>query len=68
VQLNIAEGYPWRPRPKWKHHLRIAIGSAMETIDALHFLLDVGAAPKENLFLLIDEAERSAVLLRGLLK
>jgi hypothetical protein len=40
----------------------------METIDALHFLLDVSATPKEKLFPLLDEAKRSALLLRGLLK
>src|SRR4051794_9309903 len=49
VQLNIAEGYAWRPGLKWIQHLRIAYGSAIESTDILDLLLDVNAAPAEPL-------------------
>src|ERR1017187_1342844 len=44
VQLNLAEGYTWRPGLRWQHHLRIAYGSAVETTDFLELLRDVKAA------------------------
>ena len=68
VQLNIAEGYAWKPGAKWRQHLRIALGSALEPVDALHHLLHIGAAPTQKLFPLIKGAKRSSLLLQGLLK
>jgi four helix bundle protein len=68
VQLNIAEGYIWKPGAKWKHHLRIALGSTIETIDALHLLLEERAVPSGPVFVLITHAERSRILINGLLK
>jgi len=40
VQLNIAEGYAlWHPKQR-RRHLRIAYGSAVETVDLLELLQD----------------------------
>ena len=65
VQLNIAEGYAWKPGPKWRNHLRIALGSAIEAVDVLHHLLDTGGAPNAKLFPLIKGAKRSKLLVEG---
>ena len=68
IQLNIAEGYAFKPAPKWKYHLRIALGSAYESTDGLHHLLAVCGAPSEKILPLIAEAKRTVSLLRGLLR
>jgi four helix bundle protein len=41
AQLNLAEGYAWRPGLRWQNHLAIAYGSAVETTDLLDLLLDL---------------------------
>ena len=38
VQLNIAEGYAFRPGNRWSNHLRIALGSALETHEILELI------------------------------
>ena len=68
VQLNLAEGYTWRPGLRWQHHLRIAYGSAVETTDVLELLRDVKAAPIERLAALILESRRAQALVLALLK
>ena len=41
AQLNLAEGYAWRPGRRWQNHLAIAYASAVETTDLLDLLLDL---------------------------
>jgi four helix bundle protein len=48
VQLNLAEGYAWRPGLRWQHHLAIAYGSAVETTDLLDLLQEL-SAPRDRL-------------------
>jgi four helix bundle protein len=67
VSLNLAEGYAWRAGPRWRHHLRIAYGSAVETTDILDFLLQVGVAPAERLSVVISDSKRAQALILGLL-
>jgi four helix bundle protein len=68
VQLNLAEGYVWRPGLKWVHHVRIAYGSAVESTDILDLLLDLKAVPAAALLPLIGESRRTQALVLGLLK
>jgi four helix bundle protein len=42
VRLNLVDGYSWRPSRRWLHHLRIAMGSAVESSECLRFLREVG--------------------------
>jgi len=39
VQLNIAEGYALRSRPRFRNHLEIAYGSAVETGELLDLVV-----------------------------
>ena len=47
VQLNISEGQASGRGARCKNHLRIALGSAVETHDLLCFLRDLGAEVDE---------------------
>jgi four helix bundle protein len=68
VQLNIAEGYVWRPRARWAYHLRVALGSAVETTDLIRFLLKVGAISGDEGKVLESESRRAQSLILALLR
>jgi four helix bundle protein len=68
IHLNISEGYVWRPRPRWGYHLRVALGSAVETTDAIRFLGLVGAIPEAEVMRLEKQSRRAQALILSLLK
>jgi four helix bundle protein len=68
VHLNISEGYVWRPRQRWAYHLRVALGSAVETTDAIRFLGAVGVLPREEVDRLEQLSRRAQALILSLLK
>jgi four helix bundle protein len=68
IRLNLVEGYSWRPGRRWQHHLRIALGSAMETTECLRFLREIGAVSPEAGAELITRARRVERLIWGLLQ
>lgn len=68
IHLNIAEGYVWQPGPRWSYHLRAALGSAVETTDAIRFLKAVGVLPEAQARALEVESRRVQALLLALLK
>jgi four helix bundle protein len=68
IRLNIAEGYSWRPAQKWKHHLRIALGSAMETSECIRFLLESAELDPAEGERLLRRSHRVEKLLYGLLR
>lgn len=68
VQLNIAEGYAFAGRKRGRNHLRIALGSAIETEDICRNLADLDAVPSPMLDDLRAHAQRSQQLLVGLLR
>src|SRR6185437_15250446 len=45
VQLNIAEGYALRSKPRLRNHLVVAYGSAMETVELLQMIRDSECVP-----------------------
>lgn len=68
VQLNIAEGYAiWHPRQR-RRHLRIAYGSAVETVDALELLADAAVGDSHELEGLVGEAREVCPMLVAWLK
>ncbi len=66
VPLNIAEGYLWRPGARWRFHLRVANGSALETGELLWFLVEVRAMGPETAAEAMILADRSGRLIWGL--
>jgi four helix bundle protein len=68
VPLNLAEGYRWRPGGRWRFHLRVANGSALETTEVLRFLMKLHAIPEEESARLVALSERSERLIWGLLR
>lgn len=68
VQLNIAEGYALRSPARFRNHLTIAYGSAVETQELVELLLEAGLVPAD-----IGDPMRSTIgeaqaLILGLLK
>src|SRR5690606_2238663 len=59
VPLNLAEGYRWRPGGRWRFHLRVANGSALETTELLRFLIKLDAILEEEGARLERLSERS---------
>lgn len=43
VPLNSVEGYAWAPGARWRYHLRVANGSALEALYAVRFLGQIEA-------------------------
>jgi four helix bundle protein len=68
VQLNIAEGHALRSRSRFRNHLTIAYGSAVETVELLELALDAGCWPEQTANDTLALAIESRALLLGLLK
>jgi four helix bundle protein len=68
VQLNIAEGYTFGGSPTFTRHLGIAYGSAVETGDILHLLIEAGILDVEEIDTLLKHSLRTQRLLLGMLK
>src|SRR5580765_4239665 len=63
VQLNIAEGYSL-PR-RFRYHLEIAYGSAVETGDFLELAMEEGVIPPAEAGAMLDRCRRTQRLLLG---
>ena len=68
VPLNLAEGYRWRPGPRWRFHLKVANGSALESAEILTFLVALEAIPTDRGESLALAADRCGRLIWGLMK
>ena len=66
--LNLAEGYRWRPGARWRFHLKVANGSALETTEVLRFLLKLGGIEPESGLAMVSTSERCERLIWGLLR
>jgi four helix bundle protein len=68
IRLNLAEGYVSRPSPRWRNHVKIALGSAGETRDAVTFLMEVDAISVEEGTKLINQIRKTERLLWGFIR
>jgi four helix bundle protein len=68
VQLNIAEGYALWTRRQLLKHLRIAYGSAVETVEILQLLIDQSLIPSGVATPCLERAKFCQAALVGLLK
>jgi four helix bundle protein len=68
VQLNIAEGYALKSPKRFRNHLDIAYGSAVETAELLELTSELGLLPNDCLGITIQRCHRSQGLLLGLIK
>ena len=68
VQLNIAEGYALRSKPRLRSQLVVAFGSATETVELLEMIRDSGCVPESVVEPTLGKANETCALLLGLLK
>jgi four helix bundle protein len=68
VQLNIAEGYALRSPRRFRNHLEIAYGSAVETADLLELTSELGLFPADAFNRTMQQCSHSQALLLGLIK
>ena len=68
MQLNIAEGYALRSKPRLRNHLIVAYGSAMETVELLEMIRDSECVPDSVVEPTLGKANETCALLLGLLK
>ena len=68
VQLNIAEGYALRSAKSFNKHLRIAYGSAVETIELLELMEGEHLVPSGDVAIILRQAGEARALLLGLMK
>jgi four helix bundle protein len=68
VQLNIAEGYPLRSKPRRRNHLVVAFGSAIETVELLEMIRDSECVPNSVVAPMLGKANETCALLLGLLR
>jgi four helix bundle protein len=68
VQLNIAEGYSLKRPGRFRYHLEVAYGSAVETGDLLELALSEGILPSADAGAMLDRCRRTQRLLLGLLR
>jgi four helix bundle protein len=68
VQLNIAEGYALRTSKRFRNHLDIAYGSAVETAELLELCGDLDLLSTEILASTLGRCRHCQQLLRGLIK
>jgi four helix bundle protein len=66
VQLNIAEGHALRTSKRFRNHLDIAYGSAVETAELLELCRDLDLAP-EMMAGTLARCRHCQQLLRGLI-
>src|SRR3989304_5520179 len=67
TQLNIAEGHALRAG-RWRDHLVIAYGSAVETIELLELALDCDLIPKDMVQPALSAGIETRALLPGLIR
>lgn len=68
VQINISEGYALRSPGRFRFHLGVAYGSAVETADLLDVLLVRSWAPQGELDEAIANNQRTQALVLGLIR
>jgi four helix bundle protein len=68
VQLNIAEGYALRTSKRFRNHLDIAYGSAVETAELLELCRDLDLLASDITAGMLDRCRHCQQLLRGLIK
>ena len=68
VQLNIAEGYALRTPRRFRNHLEIAYGSAVETAELLELCRDLDLLAAEMIAAMLHRCRHCQQLLRGLIK
>ena len=68
VQLNIAEGYAFGRSARFRNHLRIAFGSAVETAELLRLAAPRGWLSDATATAATDSCAKSQKLLVGLIR
>jgi four helix bundle protein len=68
VQLNIAEGHALKTPSRFRYHLTVALGSAVETVELLELGIEADVFPASTGRELLETAIESRALLFGLLK
>ena len=68
VQLNIAEGYALKSSQRFRNHLAIAYGSAVETAELLELTSDLNLVPANWIGAAEQRCHRCQALLLGLIK
>ncbi len=68
VQLNIAEGYALKTSKRFRNHLDIAYGSAVETAELLELCGDLDLLTTEMITVTLQRCRHCQQLLRGLIK
>ena len=68
VQLNIAEGYSVGGAKRFRYHLRVAYGSAVETADLLELAGEEGILTGPDLTETLEHCRRAQRLVLGLLR
>jgi four helix bundle protein len=67
VQLNIAEGYALRTSKRFRNHLDIAYGSAVETAELLELSSELELLSPELATSTLERCRQCQRLLRGLI-
>lgn len=68
VQLNIAEGHALKTRSRFRNHLTIGYGSAVETVELLELALEAGLVPRRVGESVLATSIETRKLLLGLLR
>ena len=68
VQLNIAEGYALKSPRRFRNHLEIAYGSAVETCELLELSIEMEVFSIDVARRALEHCRQSQRLLRGLIK
>ena len=68
VQLNIAEGYAYGPGKRFRSHLAIAYGSAIEAADLLELAIEEQLIDARQGAEALNRCRRTQALLLGLMK
>jgi four helix bundle protein len=68
VQLNIAEGYALKTPARFRYHLTVALGSAVETVELLELGIEADVIPADIGRGLLKGATENRALLFGLLR
>lgn len=68
VECNIVEGYALRTAPLFRRHVRIALGSAVESERLINIASELGHLRPDVVSRLLPVADRTIGLLYGLLR